>query len=186
MSSQITMGLNYIDVRVAPENIRETIKFLEVTWQTFAPELPFEYSFMDEDINEHYVAEDQFLSVFTTFAFLSVLIGCLGLFGLTAFIMKRRTKEIGIRKVLGAEIPRLMGVLSKDFLKLVLLANVLGWPLAFYLMDRWLENFAYSAGIPMWTFAITGLGALIIAFASVAYHSIKTASANPVNSIRYE
>ena len=186
LSSQITMGLNYIDVRVAPENIRETIKYLEATWQTFAPELPFEYSFMDEDINEHYVAEDQFLSLFTTFAFLSVLIGCLGLFGLTAFIMKRRTKEIGIRKVLGAEIPRLVGVLSKDFLKLVLLANLLGWPLAFYLMDRWLENFAYSAGIPMWTFAITGLGALIIAFASVAYHSIKTASANPVNSIRYE
>lgn len=186
LSSEVTTGLNYIDVRIAPENIRETMNHLEATWQAFAAELPFEYSFMDEDINEHYVAEDQFLSVFTTFAFLSILIGCLGLFGLTAFIMKRRTKEIGIRKVLGAEIPRLVAVLSKDFLKLVLLANLLGWPLAFYMMDRWLENFAYSAGIPLWAFAFTGFGALVIAFVSVAYHSIKTANANPVNSIRYE
>ncbi len=186
LSSEATTGLNYIDVRIAPENIRATIQHLEATWQQFAPEVPFQYSFMDEDIDAHYVAEDQFLSVFTTFAFLSILIGCLGLFGLTAFIMKRRTKEIGIRKVLGAEIPRLVGVLSKDFLKLVLLANILGWPLAFFMMDRWLQNFAYSAGIPLWTFAFTGLGALVIAFVSVAYHSIKTANTNPINSIRYE
>ena len=186
LSSQTTMGLNYIDVRVAPDNMRETLQYLEATWQQFAPDMPFQFTFMDDDINEHYVAEDQFLSVFTTFAMLSVLIGCLGLFGLTAFIMKRRTKEIGIRKVLGAEVPRLVGVLSKDFLKLVLLANLLGWPLAYLMMDRWLQDFAYSAGIPIWSFAVTGFGALVIAFVSVAYHSIKTANANPVKSIRYE
>ena len=186
LSSQATIGLNFINVRVSPENIRETLSHLESTWLEFEPERPFQYSFMDEDVNEHYVAEDQFLSVFTTFAILSVVIGCLGLFGLTAFIMKRRTKEIGIRKVLGAEIPRLVGVLSKDFLKLVLLANLLGWPLAYLMMDRWLQDFAYSAGIPLWSFAVTGLGALVIAFVSVAYHSIKTASTNPVESIRYE
>lgn len=186
LSSQATTGLNFMNVRISPENMRETLQFMEATWQQFAPERPFQYSFMDDDINEHYVSENQFLSVFTTFATLSIIIGCLGLFGLTAFIMKRRTKEIGIRKVLGAEIPLLVGVLSKDFLKLVLLANLLGWPLAYFMMDKWLQDFAYSAGIPLWAFAVTGLGALLIAFASVAYHSIKTASTNPVNSIRYE
>ena len=186
LSSEATTGLNYLDVRVAPENIRETMTYLESTWQAFAPDGPFQFTFMDDDVDQHYTAEDQFLSVFTTFAFLSIIIGCLGLFGLTAFMMKRRTKEIGIRKVLGAEVSLLVAVLSKDFLTLVLLANVLGWPLAYFMMDRWLQDFAFSAGIPVWAFVVTGLGALVIAFVSVAYHSIKTASANPVNSIRYE
>lgn len=186
LSSEITTGLNWIEVRITPENTKQTLAYLEDTWTTFSPDRPFEYSFLDENIAEHYASEDRFLKLFTSFSLLSIIIGSLGLFGLTAFMMKRRTKEIGIRKVLGAEVTGLVAVLSKDFLKLVLVANVLGWPLAYYMMDRWLQNFAYSSGISVWVFVVTGVGALLIAFASVAYHSIKTAGANPVNSIRYE
>lgn len=186
LSSEITTGLNWIEVRISPENTRQTIGFLENTWREFSPDRPFDYSFLDENIEEHYASEDRFLKLFTSFSLLSIIIGSLGLFGLTAFMMKRRTKEIGIRKVLGAQVSGLVAVLSKDFLKLVLIANLLGWPLAYYLMDSWLQNFAYSNGISVWVFMLTGAGALLIAFGSVAYHSIKTAGANPVNSIRYE
>ena len=186
LSSQATIGLRYINVKIAPENIQETIAHLETVWKQHEPEHPFQYAFMDEEINDHYQAEDRFLKVFTGFSFISVVIGCLGLFGLTAFMMRRRTKEIGIRKVLGAKVGGLVSLLSRDFLKLVLLANLLGWPAAYYLMDEWLGNFAYAQEITVWTFAITGGLATLIAFASIAFHSVKTARANPVDSIRYE
>ncbi len=186
LNSEVTWGLGWMSIRITPENIAETLQYIESVWNQFAGDEPFNYSFLDEDINEHYQAEDQFLKVFTSFSFLSIVIGCLGLFGLTAFIMKRRTKEIGIRKVLGANMPGLVNVLSRDFMKLVLIANLLGWPLAYYMMNSWLQNFAYKQPISWQVFAYTGLGALVIAFISVAYHSIKTASANPVKSIRYE
>lgn len=186
LSSIATTRLNYMSVRVSPEGISETLASLESTWSQMAVDVPFNFSFLDEDINDHYQAEDQFLSVFASFSFLSIVIGCLGLFGLTAFMMKRRTKEIGIRKVLGAGVFGLVNTLSIDFLKLVLIANLLGWPLAYFLMDKWLQNFAYSNGISYQVFLTTGLGAVIIAFISVAFHAIKTASMNPVNSIRYE
>lgn len=186
LSSNATTGLNYMSVRIAPEGVRETIAFIDKSWNSFAAEVPFDYAFLDEAIDEHYQAEDQFLKVFASFSFLSIMIGCLGLFGLTAFMMKRKTKEIGIRKVIGANTSGLVGVLSKDFLKLVLIANILGWPLAYYLMDRWLQNFAYSGGIAWQVFAITGLGALFIAFISVAHHAIKTVNTNPVDSLRTE
>ncbi len=186
LSSIATTGLNYMSIRVAPDGITETMASVESIWDQFATDVPFDFSFLDEDINEHYQAEDRFLKVFASFSFLSIVIGCLGLFGLTAFMMKQRTKEIGIRKVLGAGVFGLVNTLSIDFLKLVLVANLLGWPLAYYLMDMWLQNFAYSSGISWHIFAITGFGALIIAFASVAFHAIKTAAMNPVTSIRYE
>ncbi len=186
LASDATWGMNFMNIRIAPEQMDETLEAIESVWGNFAGAEPFGFTFLDEDINEHYQAEDQFLKVFTSFSILSIVIGCLGLFGLTAFMMKRRTKEIGIRKVLGASLPGLVGVLSKDFLKLVLIANILGWPLAYYMMDNWLQNFAYKIVISWQIFAFTGIGALLIAFISVAYHSIKTASTNPVNSIRYE
>ncbi|OEK00790.1 hypothetical protein BFP97_04380 [Roseivirga sp. 4D4] len=186
LNSEATWGLNFMSVRVAPGDLQNTIAKIEETWRQFAGAIPFDFTFLDEDVNQHYQAEDRFLKVFTSFSFLSIIIGCLGLFGLTAFMMKQRTKEIGIRKVLGAEVFGLVNTLSKDFLKLVLVANVLGWPLAYYLMDKWLQNFAYSNGISWKVFFWTGLGAVVIAFVSVAYHAVKTARMNPVNSIRYE
>jgi len=186
LNSEATWGLNFMSIRIAPGDLQNTIAKIEDTWHQFAGALPFDFTFLDEDVNQHYQAEDRFLKVFTSFSFLSIIIGCLGLFGLTAFMMKQRTKEIGIRKVLGAEVFGLVNTLSKDFLKLVLVANVLGWPLAYYLMDRWLQNFAYSNGISWKVFFWTGLGAVVIAFISVAYHAIRTARMNPVNSIRYE
>lgn len=186
LNSEATWGLNFMSIRVAPGDLQGTMAKIETTWRQFAGAIPFDFTFLDEDVNQHYQAEDRFLKVFTSFSFLSIIIGCLGLFGLTAFMMKQRTKEIGIRKVLGAETYGLVNTLSKDFLKLVLFANILGWPLAYYLMDRWLQNFAYSNGISWTVFLWTGLGAVVIAFVSVAYHAVKTARMNPVNSIRYE
>ena len=186
LASEITTGLNFMAIRLSPNDINASLSIIEATWDQFAPQFPFRYEFMDDAIRSHYQSEQQFLSLFKAFAGLSLFIGCIGLFGLTAFIMKRRTKEIGIRKVLGAELPGLVSVLSKDFLKLVLVANLLGWPLAYYFMDKWLQNFAYQVSIGWWWFAITGIGALLIAFISIAYHTVKTARVNPTISIRYE
>ena len=186
LSSQATMGLNFLNVRIRPENTDVTISEVEKTWGQFAGNELFSFSFLDEDINAHYQAEDQFLKVFTSFSVLAILIGCLGLYGLTAFMMKKRTKEIGIRKVLGANVSGLVGVISKDFLKLILVANIMGWPLAYFLMDKWLQNFAYKITISWQVFVLTGGCAVLIAFLSIAHHSIKTARTNPVDSIRYE
>ena len=186
LSSTATTGLNFMSVRIAPEGVKETIAAIEQSWDQLAGDALFNFSFLDETIDGHYQAEDRFLKVFASFSFLSIMIGCLGLFGLTAFMMKRKTKEIGIRKVIGANTTGLVSVLSKDFLKLVLIANMLGWPLAYYLMDGWLQNFAYSGAIAWQVFAITGLGALLIAFVSVAYHALKTVNTNPVDSLRTE
>jgi putative ABC transport system permease protein len=141
---------------------------------------------MDDALRQNYYAEERFLRVFIAFSVLSILLGCLGLFGLTAFMTKRRTKEIGIRKILGASTGRLIGVLSSDFLKLVIVANIIGWPVAYYLMNNWLQNFAYQTRISLWIFFGTGVAALIVAFVAVLYHSLNASLANPVKALRYE
>lgn len=173
-------------VRIRPENISTTLKFLALKWREFAPHWPFEYIFLEEDFNKLYRAENSLVRIFGYFSFIAILIACLGLFGLASFTTERRIKEIGIRKVLGASVPGIVLLLSKDFTKWVLMANIIAWPIAYFVMNRWLQNFAYRINIGIGIFLLSAMAAFVIALATVSYQAVKAALANPVESLRYE
>jgi putative ABC transport system permease protein len=177
---------NYISVRLSTESVFGTVRHIENTWKTFAPGNPFEYSFLDQDYDNLYTNEKQIRSLFSVFSFLAIFISCLGLFGLASFVADLKTKEIGVRKVLGATVPNIVLHLTKGFTKGIVLANIIAWPLAYFAMNGWLQQFAYRIGIGLWVFALSGILALGIAFFTVSYHTIKAATANPVDSLRYE
>lgn len=177
---------SYISVRLNTENISETIGYVENTWKDFAPNKPFEYSFLDEDYDNLYMNEQQTRKLFSIFSFLAIFIACLGLFGLASFIADRRTKEIGIRKVLGASVPGIVQILNKSFVRWVLLANLIAWPVAWFVMNRWLQNFAYRIELGWWMFVLAAVLALVIALITVSFQSVKAALKNPVDSLRYE
>ncbi len=158
----------------------------EAVWKKFEPDYPFEAYFMDETFDRMYRREARIGQLFRAFGGMAVFISCLGLFGLAAFTAERRTKEIGIRKVLGASVAQVVGLLSRDFLKLVVVAIFIASPLAFWLMKKWLADFAYRIEISWWVFAAAGLGAVGVAFLTVSFQSIRAAIADPVNSLRNE
>ncbi|MCW3116894.1 MAG: hypothetical protein JWM28_976 [Chitinophagaceae bacterium] len=175
-----------IAFRISTKNIPSLISQVENKWKTMAPSQPFSYSFMNDDFNNLYQAEQKIGRIFISFAVFAILIACLGLLGLVAYAAEQRTKEIGIRKVLGASIGNIIGMLSKDFLKLVLIASVFAFPLAWYAMHKWLQDFAYRVSISAWIFIIAGLIAMMIAFVTIGFQAIKAAVANPVKSLRTE
>jgi putative ABC transport system permease protein len=163
-----------------------TVQLIEKKWSALFPAQPFEYQFLDDTFGKAYLAEIKTGQVFSLFALLAIIISCLGLFGLAAYTAEQRTKEIGIRKVLGASVSNITTLLSKDFLGLVALANIVAWPVAWYAMNKWLENFAYRIELAVWIFVLSGMAAIIIALLTVSYQSIKSASVNPVKSLRNE
>lgn len=173
-------------IKMKPDNIPRTLSSIEKTITKFIPEYPFTYTFLDEDINETYRGEEQAARIVRTFSAIAVFIACLGLFGLAAFSAERRTKEVGIRKVLGATTSNLVFHLSTEFTKWVLLANVIAWPVAYYAMNRWLENFAYRIHIGVLAFILAAGLAFVIALFTVSYQAIKAALANPIDVLRYE
>ena len=173
-------------VRIRSDGVPATLAYLEQTWETFVPDKPFSYSFLEDDIAALYRAEEQTRTLFGIFSLLAIVIACLGLFGLSAFIAEQRTKEMGIRKVLGASVGGLVLLLSKDFVKLVGLAFVVATPMAYFAMHRWLESFAYRTEISWWIFLVAGLLALAIALLTVGYQAVRAALADPVRSLRYE
>jgi len=173
-------------IRINPNNISAALSFIEGRWKKIYPEYPFEYRFLDDTIRSQYHSEEAVGRICKYFTFLAISISCLGLFGLALYTTEQRTKEIGIRKVLGASIPKLVLLLSKEFIKWVLVANIIAWPVAWYIMSKWLQNFAYKTDIGVWTFLLSGILALVISLATVSYQTIKTAIANPVDSLRYE
>ena len=175
-----------IALRIATKDIPSLINKVESKWNSMAPGLPFDYSFMDADFNNLYTAEQQTGKLFITFAVFAIFIGCLGLFGLVTYAAEQRTKEIGVRKVLGATIGGIVAMLSKDFAKLVLIASVIAFPLAWWAMNKWLQSFAYRIHISWWIFLVAGATAIIIALLTVSFQAIKAAVANPVNSLRTE
>jgi putative ABC transport system permease protein len=175
-----------ISFRLNTREIARTIELLRDKWNKFLPGHPFEYSFMDERFNEVYRSDQKIGKIFGTCAFLAILIGCLGLFGLAAFISERRTREIGIRKVLGASVSNIIRLLSKEFILLVGIANIIAWPTAYFIMNKWLEDFAYRTMLSIWSFLAVGIITVIIAVAAVSYQTIKSALANPVDTIKYE
>jgi putative ABC transport system permease protein len=150
------------------------------------PAQPFESSFMDDDFNHIYDAEQRTGSIFINFAVLAILIACLGLFGLVTYAAEQRSREIGIRKVLGASVNNIVGLLSKDFLGLVIIAALIAFPLAGWAMHRWLQDFAYRVNIGWWVFLVAGLLALLIALVTVSVQAIRAALANPVESLKAE
>jgi ABC-type antimicrobial peptide transport system permease subunit len=159
---------------------------IEAVFKNIIPSAPFDYQFVDEQYDKKFAAEERIGKLATFFASLAIFISCLGLFGLASFMAEQRTKEIGVRKVLGASITDLWLLLSKDFVKLVLLAFLIAAPLAWYAMSMWLENFAYRTSISWWVFALVGLGTLLITLCTVSWQSIRTALLNPVKSLRNE
>ncbi|MFC5271877.1 ABC transporter permease [Adhaeribacter terreus] len=176
----------FLMVRVAPQNLPATLSFIEEKWQTFDKKHPMEYFFLYENFNKQYRAEEKMLTVFGYFAALTILIACLGLFGLASFTAEQRTKEIGIRKVLGSSVSEIMLLLSKDFAWLVLISIVLAAPIAWYGMNRWLQDFAYRTEIHWWIFVLSGLAALIIAMLTVSFQAAKAARLNPIKALRAE
>ncbi|HEY0656259.1 MAG TPA: ABC transporter permease [Chryseosolibacter sp.] len=173
-------------VRIAGTDLTQAVSDIEAKWKSVASDLPFEYSFMDADFDRIYKGERQSGTLITYFASLSILISCLGLFGLATFMAEQRTKEIGIRKVMGASVPGITALLSKDFLKLVLIAVALAIPAAWYFTDQWLQQFAYHIDLEWWVFAMASVIAIIIALLTVSAQAIKAAVQNPVSSLRSE
>ncbi|HEX5651858.1 MAG TPA: ABC transporter permease, partial [Chitinophagaceae bacterium] len=173
-------------VKVNPGNPAPVLAALQKAWTGVVPDLPFKYSFLDDKLNAFYKAELRWSSIIGWAAGISIFLACLGLFGLAALAAVNRTKEIGIRKVLGASLPGLVALLSKDFLKLVILALLIASPLAWYFMNQWLQDFAYRISIGWWIFIAAGLLALVIAFVTIGFQAIKAGVANPVRSLRTE
>lgn len=176
----------YLPIRISSNDIPASVSLVKNAWKKFVPNKPFEYFFLDEDLNRLYQSEIKTGQILTSFSVLAIFIACLGLFGLASFTAERRTKEIGIRKALGASIPGVIYLLSKEFTKWVLIANVIAWPIAYYFMNDWLKDFAYRINIPLWAFILSGVLAFVIALITVSTNAIKAAKANPVDSLRYE
>ncbi len=185
----IFLGPEYVNemfVKVKGSDIPATLQFLQKTWKEWAPYRPFDYHFLDDDYNHLYIAEQRTAKVFTIFSTLAILLACLGLLAMAAYTTVQRTKEIGIRKVLGASAPNITLLISKDFVKLVIIAIVISVPVAWWAMHRWLNDFAYRISIHWWVFAAAGALAVFIALITVSYQAIKAAVANPVDSLRTE
>lgn len=177
---------NRLSLKIDARHTDEAINHLQKVWKSSVPDIPLEYAFVDESIAKQYGDEQKMEGIFYGFAALSLLIACLGLFGLSIFVVERKIKEIGIRKVLGSSISGIVGLLSTDFLKLVLIAAVIASPLAWYFMHEWLKDFAYRISIGWWVFAVAGITALLIALITISFRAVKAALANPVKSLRTE
>ncbi len=176
----------YLLMRVSPANLQQTLVELKSVWDRFAAEQTFAYSFLDEDFDHLYRAEEKWSVLIGAGALLALLTACLGLFGLASLLVEQKTKEVGIRKVLGATVPGIILLLSRQFLKLVALANVIGWPIAYALAVVWLEDYAYRIEPGLSLFLLSGLTTSLIAFAAVSYQAIRTATKNPITTLRYE
>lgn len=177
---------NYLVVHAKSDNISGLVNQVSKSWSSLNPNEPFEYSFLDDDFQKNYETEKRQAAMVAFFTTIAILISCLGLFGLATFSADQRTKEIGIRKVLGASVSSVVGLLSKDFLKLVLIAFVIAAPVSWYYMNKWLQDFAYRINIGWWVFAMAGMFALAIAFLTISFQALKAAIANPVKNLRTE
>jgi len=185
MDYRIEWG-SYLLIKFQNGRTQDVIRFMESKVGDIAPQNIFLYSFVDDELTRLYAGEIQMSDVFKVFSLLAIFISCLGLFGLSAYSAEIRTKEIGVRKVMGASTPQVVALLSKDFTRWVLLANLIAWPLAYFIMQNWLTNFAYRIHISPLTFLLSALLALAVALITVSYQAVRAASANPIDSLRYE
>ncbi len=179
-------GIDYFSIKFNPSNIPSTLGFIKEKWIKFSPEFPFQYAFLNERVDKIYKAEQKLGQSFNIFTLVALSIACLGLIGLASFISEQKRKEIGIRKVLGADFQSIIVLLARDFVKCIAVAAVIAWPIGYFVMERWLQNFVYRTSIGIEIFILSGLLAFVIALTTVSYQSIKDALANPVDSLRYE
>ena len=177
---------NPISVKVDPKNLSSTMAQIKSVYESFFTGNVFNYYFLDEKFNKQYANDELFGKAFAIFAGFAIFIACLGLFGLSFFATTQRTKEIGVRKVLGASVSNIVLLLSKDFIRLVLIAFLIASPVAWYIMNNWLSDFAYRINISVWIFIAAGCLAILIALATISFQAIKAAIANPVKSLRTE
>jgi putative ABC transport system permease protein len=175
-----------LTIRCQPGTMIKCLGEIKETWRVWFSNVPFNYYFLDDNLNTLYRAEERMGTLFQYFTFLAIFIACLGLYGLILFSAEQKTKEVGIRKVLGAPVRSVMLLLSKEFILLVVSANIIAWPIAWIVMNKWLQNFAYRIDLTIWPFLISGLLALVIALLTVSWQVIRVATANPVESLRYE
>ncbi len=175
-----------VAVKVKTANLAKTIEDIRSAWNKFSPDFPLDYHFLDENFDKMYKAEKKLSSLLWIFAAMAIFVGCMGLFGLTAFSAEQRVKEIGIRKVLGANTTNIVTLLSKSFVTLIIISLLIASPIAWWAMNKWLEDFAYRINIGWWVFVIAGTAALLIAMLTVSFHAFKAAIANPVKSLRTE
>ena len=177
---------NQACIRISPHRIPDTLAFLEKKWKEIYPQYPFEYRFLDDTIANQYRSEQAIGRIVTVFTILALFISCLGIFGLSSYTAEQRTKEIGIRKVLGASVTSIIKHISKEFIVLVIIANAIIWPLAYFALSEWLQTFAYRINIGWWIFVLTGATVLAVSLLTVSWQIIRAATANPVDSLRYE
>lgn len=180
------LNRNYISVRLEPGNLYSSLDLIEKEWKEMYPEMPFDYFFLDEHFDNIHRTERDLVTTFMYFTILAIIIACLGLFGLASYATERRIKEIGVRKVLGSTVGQIVLLLSVDLSKLVIISNILAWPIAWYVMQKWLQNFAYQTKMDIWLFVSSGIIALIIAILTISFKTIKAANSNPVNALKYE
>jgi putative ABC transport system permease protein len=173
-------------IKIRGNQISETISAIEAKWKQVVPYMPFEYRFLDDDYSRLYSSELHLGSIMSVFSGMAILLACLGLFGLSAFVVRQRMKEISIRKVLGASLSSIVGVLSGNFTRLVLLAIALAVPLAYYSMDQWLQDFSYRVEMEWWIFVVAGIAAVAIAWITVSIQSLKAGIDNPVKHLKNE
>jgi hypothetical protein len=179
-------NLGYVSIKIKPDELSKTLHFLRQKWVEITPAQTLDYFFLAEAFDQQYCDDEKLGIILSNFSTLAILIACLGLFGLASFTVEKRTKEIGIRKALGASVFSIIVLLLKEFTKLILLANVIAWPIAFFTMNRWLQNYAYRIEIGLSAFVLAGLIVLVIALLTAGYQAIKAARANPVDALRYE
>jgi len=177
---------NYMYVKIQSGDVSAALSHIETVYSKFNPDFPFEFTFLDDEYSSMYREEQIAGTVFRYFAALAVILSCLGLFGLASFTTEQRTKEIGVRKTFGASVPRIVVLLSKDFTKWVIAANILAWPISWFLMSMWLNNYAFRINLSWWIFVVSGAAALVVALLTVSYQAVRAARANPVNALKYE
>ena len=178
--------INSVAIKIRDNSREEVLSFLEEQWASLRPGYPFTYFFVQDSFDEQYNSEERLGTLFGFFSLIAIIIAALGLFGLASFTTQQRIKEIGIRKVLGASISQIVWLLSTRFTLLVILAIAIATPVAWYSMEQWLEGFAYQINMPVWSFVIAGVSAILIAWLTISYQSIKATIVNPVNSLRSE
>lgn len=178
--------MKILHLKIASAGAPETLEFLKKTWHRFLPQRPFDYEFLNARLDFYYREEIRLGQIFSVFSFIAIFVACLGLVGLSAFIIQLRTREIGVRKVLGASVSSIVLLLFNEFSKLIVASNLIALPIAFYLLGRWLESYPYRIQLGIEPFLLSGIITIVVSFTTISFHAFRAATTNPINALRTE